>query len=87
MEDTKNLNSEESSDAVKVAPETLDGQDILANLYQNNDIPKLPFPIDILLEKEAGAWLLPELKKVYISQKGFQIVFVFLSVTDMMNYL
>ena len=63
MEDTKNLNSEESSDAVNVAPETLDGQDILANLYQNNDIPKLPFPIDILSEKEAGAWLLPELKK------------------------
>ena len=63
MEDTKNLNSEESSDAVNTALVTLDGRDILTNLYQNNDIPKLPFPIDILSEKEAGAWLLPNLKK------------------------
>ena len=63
MEDTKNLNSEESTDAVSSAPVSVVGQDILANLYKNNDIPKLPFPIEILSEKEAGAWLLPELKK------------------------
>ena len=26
-------------------------------------VPKLPFPVNLLTEKEAGAWLLPELKK------------------------
>ena len=62
-EDTKNLNSEEAEEAFNAAPAAVDGPDILANLYQVNDVPKLPFAVEIMSEKEAGAWLLPELKK------------------------
>ena len=61
--DTREMNSEDIGDVLEAAPKIGDNMDILASLYEANEVPKLPFAVDILTEKEAGAWLLPELKK------------------------
>ena len=58
--DTRDLNSEDVEEAIVAAP--LD-KDVIATMYETNEIPKLPYDVDLLSEKEARAWILPELKK------------------------
>ena len=67
-QDTLDLNDEDEKKSSEVAPiEAKDGN-VLASVYLNNEIPKLPFPVNILSENEAATWLLPELKKDLVEQ-------------------
>ena len=61
--DTRDLNSEDNDDVNVAAPTSIPEKDIIAAMYENNEIPKLPYDVDLLSEKEARAWILPELKK------------------------
>lgn len=61
--DTKDLNSEDIEDVSDVAAKASSTGDILAGIYGDAEVPKLPFDVDIMSEKEAGNWILPELKK------------------------
>ena len=61
--DTRDLNSEDIDDANVAAPVNIAEKDVIATMYENNEIPKLPYDVDLLSEKEARAWILPELKK------------------------
>ena len=60
--DTRELNSEDMDDVNDAAPK-LGENDIIASLYEANDVPKLPYDVDLMSEKESRAWILPELKK------------------------
>ena len=57
------MNSENSDDVVEVAAKAPISNHILADVYMGGDVPKLPFDVDIMSEKEAADWILPELKK------------------------
>ena len=61
--DTKDLNSEALEDVTNVAAKASSTGNILASIYDDSEVPKLPFDVDIMSEKEAGNWILPELKK------------------------
>ena len=61
--DTLDLNSEDLEDVEKTAPKVGDERNILASMYEANETPKLPYDLDLMAEKEARTWLLPELKK------------------------
>ena len=61
--DTRDLNSEDNDDVNVAAPTSIPEKDFIAIMYENNEIPKLPYDVDLLSEKEARAWILPELKK------------------------
>ena len=61
--DTKDLNSENSDDISDVSAKASISNHILADVYMGGDVPKLPFDVDIMSEKEAADWILPELKK------------------------
>ena len=43
----------------------------------NDDIPKLPFPVSLLAESEARAWLLPELKKDLVENGSKPVTRIF----------
>ena len=61
--DTRDLNSEDIEEATVAAPVKNLDKDVIATMYETNEIPKLPYDVDLLSEKEARAWILPELKK------------------------
>ena len=61
--DTKDLNSEDIEDVFDGAAKASSTGDIFAGIYGDAEVPKLPFDVDIMSEKEAGNWILPELKK------------------------
>ena len=61
--DTRDLNSEDIEEANVAAPVKNLDKDVIATMYETNEIPKLPYDVDLLSEKEARAWILPELKK------------------------
>ena len=61
--DTLDLNSEDTENVEETAPKVGDDRNILASVYEANETPKLPFHLDLMAEKEARSWLLPELKK------------------------
>ena len=61
--DTKDLNSEDLENVHVTAPQLSNQENLITSLFDAAEVPKLPFDVDLLSEKEAGAWLLPELKK------------------------
>ena len=75
--DTKELNSENSDDVIDVAAKASTSNHILADVYMGGDVPRLPFDVDIMSEKEAADWILPELKKDLVengAQKEMKIM-------------
>ena len=60
--DTKDLNSEDVEDVANVAAKANSTGNILASIYDDAEVSRLPFDVDIMSEKEAGNWILPELK-------------------------
>ena len=57
------FNSADLENVLVTAPQLSNQENLISSLYDAAEVPKLPFGVDLLSEKEAGAWLLPELKK------------------------
>ena len=57
-------------DANVAAPCNIPEKDVIATMYEKNEIPKLQYDVNLLSEKEARAWILPELKKDLVETMG-----------------
>ena len=70
IEDTKGLNDEDRRVVEDFAPVSIDQDNVMGAVLSMNEVPLLPWPLNIMNEHECVKYLLPELKKDIAENTG-----------------